>query len=150
MDYLWRTLSAGLCLFLLHHHAGAAPAVRDEVVVHVQILEADTISKDVTIRAKQGVSTSTCFGTELTDMEPAPGQRRVTCDGLLFTFTAHELHDDVIHASFAVEYYKPVSRDNAAATRFEGFSFSARPAMKPGTPLVTGPSPYTLRLRANY
>jgi len=138
-----------LVALLLPFHAGAAPAGQREVIVHVQILKDDHIIEDVTLQANQGTAAGACFGAALAPAETA-APRRITCNGLRFTFTPRELREDVIHASFAVEYYRPLKQEGAAAPRFEGFSFAASPAMTPGTPIVAGPPPYTLRLSARY
>lgn len=145
----WRAMCASLVMLLFSLHVGAAAAGKGEVIVHVQILKDGHIIEDVTVNATQGMASGMCYGTALTPTEAA-AQRRITCNGLLLAFTPRELHEDAIHASFAVEYFKPVNREGGATARFEGFSFAASPAMTPGTPIVAGQLPYVLRLSARY
>lgn len=149
MSTTWFAACASLVVLLLPFHAGAAPAGQREVIVHVQILKDDHIIEDVTLQANEGTVAGACFGAALAPSETA-SPRRITCNGLLFKFTPRELREDVIHASFAVEYYRPLPQESAAAPRSEGFSFAASPAMTPGTPMVAGPPPFTLRLSARY
>lgn len=149
MRTTWFAAFTSLVALLLPYHACAAPAGQREVIVHVQILKDDHIIEDVSLQANQGTAAGACFGAALAPAETA-SPRRITCNGLLLRFTPRELREDVIHASFAVEYYRPLKQEGAAAPRFEGFSLAASPAITPGTPIVAGPPPYTLRLSARY
>lgn len=147
--YAWGAMCAGLAVLLLPLHVGAAPAGKRQVTVHVQILKDGHIIEDVVVNATQGTPTGTCHGSTLVPIESAT-QRRITCNGLLFSFAPRELREEAIHASFAVEYYKPVSREGATTSSFEGLTFAASPAMTPGTPIVAAQLPYVLRLSARY
>ena len=142
-----RYLFASLLFLLSHHPAGATPAASDEVSVHVQVLKNGTVTKDVTLTAKQGDTATACFGKKHDNAVATAAQPPIDCEGLQVAFSPKDLGPELIRASFAIEYRV---QSNTTPETVEGFSLGGNFPMTPGTPIITSDGPYMLRVYARY